>query len=236
MRYLFLLVLLSGNCYAATLYGNYDAINVGNYRVNNNVWNDIPGSQCIDVNTTTGAWSILSASHNKPTNGAPAAYPFTLVGCHWGACSLNNPLPKQVSALNMALGQWVATRPAAGIYNQSYDIWFNNTPTTNGQPNGQELMIWPYRRGPIQPIGVPVGNYNAGIFKFQVWHGGIVTSYVQTFPSTPINSINLKSFILDAQARGYINPAWYLISVEAGFEVWQGQPGIATNSFILTIN
>ena len=32
-------------------------------------------------------------------------------------------------------------------------------------------------------------------------------------------------------ARGSLNPANYLIDAEAGFEIWQGGQGLATNSF-----
>ena len=32
---------------------------------------------------------------------------------------------------------------------------------------------------------------------------------------------------------GYIQKSWYLIDVEAGFELWQGGAGLATNSFTL---
>ncbi|MCW2929205.1 MAG: glycoside hydrolase, family 6, partial [Actinomycetia bacterium] len=37
--------------------------------------------------------------------------------------------------------------------------------------------------------------------------------------------------VADAVRRGYISSSWYLIDVEAGFELWQGGAGLATNSF-----
>ncbi|HEY2128998.1 MAG TPA: cellulose binding domain-containing protein [Streptosporangiaceae bacterium] len=36
-------------------------------------------------------------------------------------------------------------------------------------------------------------------------------------------------------SRGYTKPSWYLIDVEAGFELWQGGAGLATNSFSVNI-
>ncbi len=36
-------------------------------------------------------------------------------------------------------------------------------------------------------------------------------------------------------ARGYIQKAWYLIDVEAGFELWQGGAGVATDSFAVSV-
>jgi hypothetical protein len=31
--------------------------------------------------------------------------------------------------------------------------------------------------------------------------------------------------------RGYTKPAWYVISGEAGFEIWQGGKALATTAF-----
>jgi cellulose 1,4-beta-cellobiosidase len=35
--------------------------------------------------------------------------------------------------------------------------------------------------------------------------------------------------------RGYIQNSWYLIDAEAGFEIWQGGAGLATNAFSVTV-
>ena len=40
----------------------------------------------------------------------------------------------------------------------------------------------------------------------------------------------------DSVSRGYTKSSWYLIDVEAGFELWQGGAGLATNSFSVNIN
>jgi cellulose 1,4-beta-cellobiosidase len=36
-------------------------------------------------------------------------------------------------------------------------------------------------------------------------------------------------------SRGYTKSSWFLIDVEAGFELWQGGAGLATNSFSVNI-
>ena len=44
-------------------------------------------------------------------------------------------------------------QPGGGnAYDVAYDIWFNQTPATNGQPNGAELMIWLNHNGSVQPF------------------------------------------------------------------------------------
>ena len=48
---------------------------------------------------------------------------------------------------------WSTSQPGGSSdYNVAYDIWFNQTPATSGQPNGTELMIWLNHNGPVQPV------------------------------------------------------------------------------------
>src|SRR5436309_3394101 len=51
-----------------------------------------------------------------------------------------------------------------------------------------------------------------------------------------VSNLDIKAFTTDAAGRGYINSAWYLIAIEAGFELWQGGAGLSTNSFSTTVN
>jgi hypothetical protein len=232
-----LLFLLSMPVVAQQICGNFDAVTVGNVRVNNNVWNDVDLSQCLDVNVTNANWTILSASHNKPTNGPPASYPFSLQGCHWGWCTPNNPMPKQISALSTATSSWSYITKLTGIYNAAYDLWINTTPTTSGQPDGQEIMVWLYKQGAIQPVGsIIASNVSINGALWTVWHGGMVTTYVHNANIVSTSNLNLKNFFADAVNRGYVNPAWYLIAVESGFEIWSGGTGLGTYLFNVNVN
>jgi cellulose 1,4-beta-cellobiosidase len=42
--------------------------------------------------------------------------------------------------------------------------------------------------------------------------------------------------VANAVSRGYIQPSWWLIDIEAGFELWQGGGGLAANSFSVAVN
>jgi cellulose 1,4-beta-cellobiosidase len=57
-----------------------------------------------------------------------------------------------------------------------------------------------------------------------------------TSPATSVSGLDLQALVADAVSRGYIQTSWYLIDVEAGFELWQGGAGLATNSFSVTVN
>jgi hypothetical protein len=43
--------------------------------------------------------------------------------------------------------------------------------------------------------------------------------------------LDIGAFAANAVSRGYMSPAWYLIDVEAGFELWQGGAGLAVDQF-----
>jgi cellulose 1,4-beta-cellobiosidase len=203
------------------------------YVVQNNRWNPAAtGQQCIDVNETTGAFTVSTANNSVPTNGAPASYPAIFKGCHWGNCTNNSGLPLQVSNIGTASSSWNVTM-AAGTYNVAYDLWFNTTPTTTGQPNGTELMIWIGSQGSIQPIGSQVGTVTLAGATWQVWIGNSgwnVISFRRTSNATSVN-LDLKPFINEAVARGQLQRSWYFIAAEAGFELWQGGAGVRSNSF-----
>jgi hypothetical protein len=54
---------------------------------------------------------------------------------------------------------------------------------------------------------------------------------VRSSPVDSVKEFDLRAFTRDAIRRGYIRQDWYLISVEAGFELWQGGAGLETVNF-----
>jgi hypothetical protein len=206
--------------------------------VQNNRWNTAAtGQQCIDVNTSTGAFTVTQADGSVPTNGAPKSYPSIFKGCHWGNCTNNSGMPIQVSNIGSATSSWNVTL-AGGTWNAAYDIWFNTTPSTSGAPDGLELMIWIASQGSIQPIGSQVGTVNIGGATWQVWVGNAgwrVISFRRTSNATSV-SLDIRPFINEAIARGQLQSNWYLIAAEAGFEPWSGGAGLRTNSFSFNVS
>lgn len=210
------------------------ALQGGSYNYQQNEWNS-SAQQCANVNTDTGSWSITQANFNLPTNGAPATYPSSYKGCHWGTCTSGSGLPIQVSQLASATSSWSTNQVPSGAYDVAYDIWFNSTPTTSGQPDGTELMIWINSRGGVQPFGSQTGTANLAGYSWNVWTGNQtswkIISYVLQGGATSVSNLDVKALINDAVARGSLNPAHYLIDSEAGFEIWQGGQGLGTNSY-----
>ncbi|HJP76435.1 MAG TPA: cellulose binding domain-containing protein [Pseudonocardiaceae bacterium] len=211
-------------------------IAAGAYLIQANEWNS-SAQQCITYTSGT-AWSVTTANFGLGTNGAPATYPSIYKGCHWGLCTAGSGLPIQMSNLGSATTSWSTVQPASGAYDVAYDIWFNSTPTTSGQPDGTEVMIWINSRGGVQPFGSQTGTSNVDGMNWNVWTGQQtswkIISYVLNPGATSVTNLDLKSLFQDAVSRGSINPSNYLLDVEAGYEIWQGGQGLGTNSFSVT--
>ncbi len=203
------------------------------YTIQSNEWNSsLP--QCVTYTSGT-AWSVSTANFNLQPGGAPATYPSIYKGCHWGACTTGSGLPIQVSKLGTAVSSWSTTQPTTGAFDVAYDIWINSTPTTPGQPDGTEVMIWLNSRGGVGPFGTNTGTSNAAGHNWNVWTGRQtswnIISYVLQGGGTSFTNLDIKAMLNDAVARGSINPNHFLIDVEAGTEIWNGGKGFATNSF-----
>ncbi|MGL5864395.1 MAG: GH12 family glycosyl hydrolase domain-containing protein [Dermatophilaceae bacterium] len=208
----------------------------GRYNVQNNRWG-ASTTQCIAVQGT--GFVVTRAEHNKPTDGAPAAYPSIYVGCHYGHCTSDSGLPRKVSEFDNARGTYRAETPNSGAWNSSFDLWFDPTQRTNGQNTGAELMIWANHRGGPRPIGTRTATVTLEGAAWDVWVGNIgwnVISYVRQQPTNSMANFSVSAFVNDAVARGQIQRSWYLTSVQAGFEPWVGGTGLAVRDFAFTTN
>ena len=216
----------------------------GSYVVQNNEF----GSRAPECVSTDGGadFAVANSSIGNATNGAPGAYPSIYQGCHWGNCSSGRLSAHPVVVSGLTPGtvttSWSTTQPGgSSAYDAAYDIWFNQTPTTTGQPNGSELMVWLNHNGPVQPFGSEVAsNVTLGGHTYNIWAGtqsswGIIT-YDMTSPATSVANLDVGTLAQDMVRRGYTKSSWYLIDVEAGFELWQGGAGLTTNSFSVTVN
>ncbi|HEX4832458.1 MAG TPA: cellulose binding domain-containing protein [Trebonia sp.] len=234
-----------GEAHAATSLCQSQTASVagGSYIVQNNEWNS-SAQECV---TTDGNadFTVASSAINNATNGAPGTYPSIYQGCHWGLCSSGGLSSQPVEVSNLTSGavtsSWSTTQPGSGAYDVAYDIWFNQAPTTTGQPNGTEIMVWLNHAGGVQPFGsVVASNVSIGGHTYNVWYGTQSTwdtvSYVMTSGATSVSNLDIGTLAQDSVSRGYTKSSWYLIDVEAGFELWQGGAGLATNSFSVTEN
>ena len=206
----------------------------GEYKAQNNIWGAAT-AQCIEVDGPS--FKVTRSDHNVPTNGSPASYPALYKGCHWGNCTYESGMPIKVSRVRSAVIDWSTSLPEKGIYNVTSEAWFKKD-SIPGEPDGAELMLWLNHKGNIRPGGSLAGTAKLGGYTWEVWFSPGDWNFVTYRITSPTTSIKLdyKPFIDDAVSRGYLKKNWYLLDIEAGFEIWQGGAGLATNSLAITLN
>ena len=220
------------------------SVSGGTYIVQNNEY-DSSASEC--VTTDGGAdFTVANSSIDNSTDGSPGAYPSIYQGCHWGDCSSGGLTTTPIEVSNLATGKvttsWSTTQPGGSSdYDVAYDIWFNKTPTTTGQPDCTEMMVWLNHNGPVQPFGSEVAsNVTVGGHTYNIWEGQQsswdTVTYDMTSASTSVSNLDVGTLAQDMLSRGYTQSSCYLIDVEAGFELWQGGAGLETNSFSVNVN
>lgn len=217
----------------------------GEYIVQNNEF-DSSAPECVTTDGSAG-FTVANSAVSNATNGSPGAYPSIYQGCHWGNCSSGGLSASPVEVSNLTTGKvttsWSTTQPggSSNAYDVAYDIWINQTPTTSGQPDGTEIMVWLNHDGSVQPYGSEVAsNISVGGHTYDIWYGTQsswdTVTYEMTSGTTSVSGLDVGQLAQDSVSRGYTKGSWYLIDVEAGFELWQGGAGLATNSFSVTIS
>jgi hypothetical protein len=217
-------------------YGSFPVAG-GKYVVQNDRWGAAT-EQCLTAFDT--GFRLDKAEHTN--NAGPAGYPSIYRGCNYGYCTVGSPFPAPVASLGALRSNWTTTGPTGGgtqQYNTAYDIWFNPTNASPGRNTGAELMVWLNRTSWVQPIGRHYFDVYIAGTRWQVWYGRTdlpVISYVRVTPTTSVTNLPLDAFVRDARLRGVVKPAWYLTSVQAGFEPWTGGTGLSTTAFSVTRN
>lgn len=215
------------------------AVAGGVYTVQNNEWGS-GALECLAADRP-GGFAVTRSAIANATSGAPGGYPSIYRGCHWGTCTPHSGLPMPASRLlspGTVTTSWATAQPGTGAYDVAYDIWFNREPGTSGQPDGAELMIWLNHKGPVRPFGSQAATAAIGGRSYDIWFGKQAwntISYSMVTGTTSVRDLDIGQFTADALRRGYIKKSWYLIDVEAGFELWQGGAGLVTKSFAVNV-
>lgn len=205
------------------------------YVAQNNAWGTSE-PQCITV--TGSGFEVTQADGSADTSGAPKSYPSIYLGCHYTNCSPGTNLPKQISSISSANSSISYKFVDNAVYNASYDIWLHPTPETDGVMQ-TEIMIWLNRVGNIQPIGSQTGSAQVAGQTWEVWTGNNGSNDVISFvapQAIPDFNFDVMEFVNQAVNAGLASPDWYLTSIQAGFEPWEGGVGLGVNSFSATVN
>jgi hypothetical protein len=214
------------------------------YWVRNDFWGS--DGMCMSNSGKQPNFTVVKAGHNQ-LRGAVMAYPYIFTGCSWGICTKGSGLPAKASTLKDPESSWNIKASAGGTWDASYDLWFSKHRMTNGQATGAELMIWlnssniaPARKK--KPLMIDGAQWYFDTWKTPV-RGGFTWRYIQfrrVHPTSNVRNLDLGAFIRAAeeiqvprvQGTGpLVRPKWWLMNIEAGFELTHGGAGLATTSF-----
>jgi Glycosyl hydrolase family 12 len=200
--------------------------------------NDNYGGQpeCIANKGRRANFSVTrSAAHST---AEPVAFPYIFLGCSWGLCTPGSGLPARVSTLGRLATTWVTSQHAGGSWDATYDIWFSRRRMTTGQATGGELMIWlGSRRRSLPRRHLPVIWADHARWYVDSWlthhHGSRwrLIQFRRVRPAWRAARLRLRPFIRLLERRRWIRPWYWLLNVEAGFELWWGGAGLATRWF-----
>lgn len=167
----------------------------------------------------------------------PAAYPYIFRGCSWGLCTPGSGLPARLATVGRAWTSWATRQRAGGSWDATYDIWFGRSPITTGQATGGELMIWLGSRHRPPPDRhariVWAGHARWYLHSWRTHHAGYSWRLIEFRRVRPVwrAALSLGPFIRIIEKRGWVRPSSWLLSIEAGFEIWRGGTGLATTAF-----
>jgi hypothetical protein len=207
----------------------------GEYAIKNDNFAGAP--QCL---TTTGGDTPgfkVAVSKANSTGVEPLSYPEIFIGCTWGRCSPDSPLPARLNTLRDPRTSWETSQRAGGVWNAAYDLWFDRYPLRNGQATGAEMMIWLNSKGTESSASWPVVTLDGTRWYLVTWithgHGKRwrYISFRKVDPTWQVRHLELAPFFRVAERSHWIKPDWYLLNIDAGFEIWRGGKGLTTRSF-----
>ncbi len=166
----------------------------------------------------------------------PQAYPFILRGCSWGTCSApDSDLPKQVSALRLPVYTWRTTqvlRRTAGT--RPLDTCLGTHPMTTGQADGaDDDLLARHIKVPPRTRILHIDHVRWYPLHWRACHAYTCWNYIQfrRVWLAAADQATASAPLHPPCAAARLDPAstWWLENIEAGFELWQGGAGLATD-------
>ncbi len=233
----FILLVNHQTAKAAQVCNNGDSITMGKYWLNSNLWGASTGSgsQCIWDTSMSGSNIAWGTSWNWTGQAnSVKSYDSSVLGWHWGWKLSNTGLPIQLSSDQPVQTSWSfnLNQTTPGGIDVSYDTWLSPNPNLGNANPSDEVMVWLYNSGGIQPAGSKQTTVTIDGTSWDLWEGSSswqIYSFVRT-SNTNSASLNLMDFYNYLISRG-LSSSNYLLSVEQGTEVFTGAGELDTTSY-----
>ena len=103
------------------------------------------------------------------------------------------------------------------------------------------MVIWLRGVGGVRPGGVLLAReVPISDARWNVWlardQGRVRITYERVGEATTVKDLDISAFTRDSVGRGLVSPDWYLIAVEAGFNLWRGGAGNAIENFSVSVD
>ena len=209
------------------------------YIINNNAWNyeSFTGQQCIEVSDTTPGFLVTKS---LAKSAVVMGYPNISRGPSPWAVKAADLMPMPLSCLPRIRSSWrtLQNPTPRSKWNTSYDAWCCSS-WPGQQYRTTEVMIMLNYPGP--PVGEPVtmdGEQFLVRTALRTNKTGLTWRMVQyrfRRQRASLTDFDLTPVFHDAMGRGWITPTDLLVQVCAGFELWVGGQGLATESFSVDV-
>jgi hypothetical protein len=221
---------------------------VGNFGVLNDTFANATGQMCIQAMRGGASCSGFTATFNgfgSSVQYTPGAFPSLVYG--WQAGNFYGGYAGGTTAgkITTATTDWTFSVNNVSQYDAAYDIWFAPTQAPANANGGLELMVWLQWSG-VNPADYPAGSLatvTSGSRSFAT-HRTTVSSggnswtylaYLANAQTSSVSGLDLKPFIADAMGRG-LGSGWYLLGIQAGFEVYNASGSATTSSFDVNVH
>jgi hypothetical protein len=178
------------------------------------------------------SFTVTSESGSAP--GGIAA-PSVFIGRVYDEGMADDVLPRRVSDLRRVPVAFTHNGEGVdGGFRAIAGVWLSTTASADtGFASGGTLEVWPYAK----PGQTPNGSVQARALSFtgvpgswDVWVGTYADRpavvYLRTEAASMVQ-LDLKPFLADAAGRpNAIDAAWYVTSISAGFDIYEGGAGL----------
>lgn len=210
-------------------------VDSGRYVFRNDDWQN--RGECLTNHDNSANFTVTKSGANGYNGLHPLvqAYPYIFTGWSWGVSSSHTVLPARVRRINPVVTM-DTTEHAPGRWNASLDLWFSSHPLHNGQALGAELMIWQNTRFIAHWQTRQIVNIDGTDWYYKDWttrHANGLSwpliIYWRVHPTWHLRNLAIKPFL--RHSRNLIKPKWYVLNIEAGFEIWTKGTGLDVTRF-----
>ncbi|GEM_PF-6321043 len=206
------------------------------YLIRNDDFGD--GTSCIRVSQTRSAFRVIS------TQGRGNRFPYVGYGCGYDLCTPLSVLPRLWAWGGADIKVTFGTkRGASGSWDDALDTWLDPSSAHQGQAHA-EVMIWIARHDNFGSDAGYRGIYRVdGQDWYLVEHTTCNAATGKCWPlvmfravhqTSYVRGLHLEPFYEIAYKHHWIGHAWWLLSVDGGFEIASGGQGLAVTWFTVS--